>query len=69
MTYKTAWRMFRQIRSLLSETDMQIGSHEGHHAAFSAALHHPEHWRLFIVVASTHPRKYLQTYLNEYSFL
>jgi transposase-like protein len=25
VTYKTAWRMFRQIRSLLSETDMQLG--------------------------------------------
>src|SRR6266700_7983430 len=24
VTYKTAWRMFRQIRSLLSETDMQL---------------------------------------------
>jgi transposase len=25
VTYKTAWRMFRQIRSLLSEPDMQLG--------------------------------------------
>lgn len=25
VTYKTAWRMFKQIRSLLSETDMQLG--------------------------------------------
>jgi hypothetical protein len=24
VTYKTAWRMFRQIRSLLSEPDMQL---------------------------------------------
>jgi len=24
VTYKTAWRMFKQIRSLLSETDMQL---------------------------------------------
>jgi hypothetical protein len=24
VTYKTAWRMFRQIRSLLSETGMQL---------------------------------------------
>ncbi|MGB0012995.1 MAG: hypothetical protein WBQ03_15410 [Candidatus Sulfotelmatobacter sp.] len=24
VTYKTAWRMFRQIRSLLPETDMQL---------------------------------------------
>jgi transposase len=24
VTYKTAWRMFRQIRSLLSDTDMQL---------------------------------------------
>src|ERR1022692_3470178 len=24
VTYKTAWRMFRQIRSLLSESDMQL---------------------------------------------
>ena len=24
VTYKTAWRMFRQIRSLLSEGDMQL---------------------------------------------
>ncbi len=24
VTYKTAWRMFRQIRSLLSEADMQL---------------------------------------------
>ncbi len=24
VTYKTAWRMFRQIRALLSETDMQL---------------------------------------------
>src|ERR1039458_4430202 len=24
VTYKTAWRMFRQIRSLLSETDMRL---------------------------------------------
>ena len=24
VTYKTAWRMFRQVRSLLSETDMQL---------------------------------------------
>jgi transposase-like protein len=25
VTYKTAWRMFRQIRSLLTESDMQLG--------------------------------------------
>jgi transposase len=25
VTYKTAWRMFKQIRSLLSEPDMQLG--------------------------------------------
>ena len=24
VTYKTAWRMFKQIRSLLSESDMQL---------------------------------------------
>ncbi len=24
VTYKTAWRMFKQIRSLLSETDVQL---------------------------------------------
>src|SRR6202161_3707070 len=29
VTYKTAWRMFRQIRSLLSETDMQLEGEAG----------------------------------------
>jgi len=29
VTYKTAWRMFKQIRSLLSEPDMQLEGSNG----------------------------------------